>query len=70
VNKMEEKKTLEGILSVVDYNAKNSCSGGPAWASLIGDKELCQHNLEYAEFFKEFVGKNIRLTIEVVENGQ
>jgi len=66
---MEEKKTLEGILSVVDYNAEYSCSGGPAWASLIGDEELCQHNLEYAEFFKEFVGKNVRLTIEVVKSG-
>jgi len=67
---MGEKKTLEGILSVVDYNAENPCSGGPAWVTLIGDKELCEGTLEGDEFFDEFIGKNIKLTIEVVENGQ
>jgi len=70
VNEMEEKKTLEGILSVVDYNAENPCSGGPAWATLIGDKELCECTLKGDEFFDEFIGKNVRLTIEVIEGSE
>ena len=65
-----EKKTLEGVLSVVDYNEKHPCSGGPAWATLVGKKQLCEHNVEYADFFKDFVGKKVRLTIEVLENGR
>lgn len=67
---MVKKKTLEGVLSVVDYNEKYPCSGGPAWATLVGKKQLCEDNVEDAEFFKEFVGKKVRLTIEVVEDGQ
>jgi hypothetical protein len=65
---MIKRKTLEGVLSVVDYSANDPCSGGPAWATLIDDEELCEHNLEDYEFFKEFVGKKVKITIEVIED--
>jgi len=62
------KKVLEGILKLVDLNANNPCAGDAAWQTSIGDEVIIKDfTLDFCEYFEEFLGKKIRLTIEVIE---
>lgn len=58
--------SLEGELSVVDHNEPYPCSSGPAWASYIGDIMIMNKHIGVS-IFEEFIGKKIRLTIEVID---
>ncbi len=61
------KIVLEGILRVVDHSEKDPCAGGPAWMTYVGDVPIFGA-LHDESIFAPFVGKRIRLTIEVLND--
>ena len=62
------KVAIEGILKVVDHSAKDPCAGGPAWMTYVGDIPILEGSVEGEDVFDPFVGKRIRLTIEVIND--
>lgn len=62
------KIILEGILRVVDHSAKDPCAGGPAWMTYVGDVPILEDSVKGEPTFDPFVGKRIRLTIEVLND--
>lgn len=61
------KIILEGVLREIDHNAKDPCAGGPAWATYVGDVPIFGA-VRDESIFEPFVGKRIRLTVEVLDN--
>lgn len=69
---MVKKRVLEGKLHVIDNNADYHCSTGPAYNSYIGDIMILDTDIGGdfdSSIFEEFIDKRIRLTIEVIDDG-
>ena len=62
------KIVLEGVLRVVDHSEKDPCASGPGWMTYIGDIPILEDSVADETIFDPFVGKRIRLTIEVLND--
>lgn len=62
------KIILEGILKVVDHSERDPCAGGPAWMTYVGDIPILEESVKGEAIFEPFLGKRVRLTMEVLND--
>lgn len=61
------KIILEGVLREIDRNAKDPCAGGPNWTTYVGDVPI-GGRIRTGTILEPFIGKRIRLTVEVLND--